>query len=1026
MNPSSATNASSAEVLLSRMERVRVLASQLVRQAADHDDLVQEVVARALANPTQLVGDPEPWIRRVLKNLAIDRQRSNARRRDHEGASQDVDAAAQSTADSVARAEKQRDLVNAVLKLKEPYRSVILKRFFDGLPPREISKVMGVPVATVKKQQERGMLMLRKELEDRYGDRGSWAVALLPLLPKSALKSLSPGGVAWLSARSLTMAGAGAAVCAVAWVAVLGPDRSGGGLDGGALAPPAELGADGSGTQIAEMIPVGDPASELVSIASPAQEDGPAPRIGRVFRGAFVNIDGDPVPGVTAQCRLGEVRSEAVHGERSVGSAAGVVEATLDAPPSAFMVARVEADGYAPAEFRFRPNGAGEAADVAALDVGVQTLYAEADLEVRVLNTEGEPLLGWTMSYFYYGGGSRLEIDKAASDTITGVARFEGIASASVEVGAEHPSGLSLHHPRRRLSADEPNRIDLVHVGPNPDRRLGLDLEFPPSAAMPDSEPVELQLVQRGEVIRRGEAATNASVAFDDLGPGAYEVRVEDPRFEPLAMAARVGESTKVRLRGSSAIDLEVKGRGGRIVNGFEVEQVSVDGRVALRLRSDVVGGTRFGDLVPSGPFSLVVTAPEGYRAAVVLDALRPRETRVVSVTLGEGVTDLKATVVRGSAKKPVAGAAVAFVRGALPRASKAEAAILKQLKFTASDSDVRLLGRGRTDESGSVTLPVPTAEAQGVVTAIALAGDHATGAVVGQEVQLNLAELGRLRVTLQGAPDGLPAGAALTVGESSSGSAQLGSFGPGRVLARGEDGLWFADDVPCGESVLRLVFSDFNHKGRGTTLGGISGPVGYPLGVVSVDASTQANLTVDVSDWMPGSVRLEVMEAGLPVRDAIVELEPSGSHVGLPDPTTPGAQVSRRLVQITDGRGQAHFPVVPKGSWRIRVRDANWLWTQELGLETIGPGAKIERALSLQLVEDSVAWLDQLTGAPSANHEVWLEPRSGVRVLRRTDDEGRLTLRLGAGTYRLFASQASKDPAATLEWGPAGGVLRY
>lgn len=160
-------------------------------------------------------------------------------------------------------------------------------------------------------------------------------------------------------------------------------------------------------------------------------------------------------------------------------------------------------------------------------------------------------------------------------------------------------------------------------------------------------------------------------------------------------------------------------------------------------------------------------------------------------------------------------------------------------------------------------------------------------------------------------------------------------------------------------------------------------------------------------------------------MRDAIVELEPWDSHDGLPQPVKSGITVSRRLLRLTDGVGRARFPVVPKGRWRVRVRDANWLWTTELGQLKVDAGARIQQSHSLELIDGSVTLLDPTSAAPMASQSVWVELRPGARAIWPTDSQGKLSLRLGSGTYRLFEAEDAQSPMATLEWGPAGGVLR-
>ncbi len=73
---------------------------------------------------------------------AVLRQRTAERRRDRRAARA---AHAESTSDAVVRAETGRRLVAAVLALEEPYRTAVLLRYQDDLPPREIAHPRGSP-----------------------------------------------------------------------------------------------------------------------------------------------------------------------------------------------------------------------------------------------------------------------------------------------------------------------------------------------------------------------------------------------------------------------------------------------------------------------------------------------------------------------------------------------------------------------------------------------------------------------------------------------------------------------------------------------------------------------------------------------------------------------------------------------------------------------------------------------------------------------------------------------------------------
>ncbi|MEM9383192.1 MAG: sigma-70 family RNA polymerase sigma factor, partial [Planctomycetota bacterium] len=196
-----------ARALLQRTARMRALARRLVTDAAAADDLVQTALTRALESGVVPAGDAGPWYAAVLRNAARDRSRRDGNRRAREQAAARPEALPE-TLDAVANAERQRDVAQAVLDLDEPYRTVVLLRFFEELPPRAIAKRTGRPVETVRKQTQRGLERLRRLLEARYGDRGAWAVALLPLAGSSAVR---------VSASAVTVASGGGSL---GWMAL--------------------------------------------------------------------------------------------------------------------------------------------------------------------------------------------------------------------------------------------------------------------------------------------------------------------------------------------------------------------------------------------------------------------------------------------------------------------------------------------------------------------------------------------------------------------------------------------------------------------------------------------------------------------------------------------------------------------------------------------------------------------------------------------------------------------------------------
>jgi RNA polymerase sigma factor (sigma-70 family) len=180
--------------LLAHDDFVRALARSLVADASAADDLAQETWLAALRRPPVAGTSPRSWLATVVRNVARRIERSRARRDARERLRT---AAVQlpSTREVVEREAARRSVVEAVLALAEPYRSTILLRYFEGLPPRELARRFGVPVATVRTRARRALEQLRVALDREHGgDRGAWCVALAPL----AVAKPASAGVAGL------------------------------------------------------------------------------------------------------------------------------------------------------------------------------------------------------------------------------------------------------------------------------------------------------------------------------------------------------------------------------------------------------------------------------------------------------------------------------------------------------------------------------------------------------------------------------------------------------------------------------------------------------------------------------------------------------------------------------------------------------------------------------------------------------------------------------------------------------------
>jgi RNA polymerase sigma factor (sigma-70 family) len=167
------------EALLEHSDWLAALARQLVRDGDAAEDLAQRTWLAALERPPFQIASARQWLASVMRNFARQERRAGARREGREAVAARPEALP-STLDVFERATLQRKVADAVLELDEPYRETILLRFFDGLPPREVARLQGVPVDTVRTRTARAIDKLRAKLDASFeGGRGAWSALVL-------------------------------------------------------------------------------------------------------------------------------------------------------------------------------------------------------------------------------------------------------------------------------------------------------------------------------------------------------------------------------------------------------------------------------------------------------------------------------------------------------------------------------------------------------------------------------------------------------------------------------------------------------------------------------------------------------------------------------------------------------------------------------------------------------------------------------------------------------------------------------
>ncbi len=525
----------SIEALLAEREWVRNLAASLVADPNRADDVAQDAWLAAVTRPPDDGSSPRGWLGAVVRNWAKRGYRGEGRRRLREMAVARPEAMP-SAAEMVARAEAHRHVVDAVIGLAEPYRSTVLARFFEDMPPREIARRMEVPVETVRTRLKRGLAQLRELLDAKYGgDRRSWGLALAPLAVKGGVlvKTTTKTGIA--VAAVLLLAGA-----AAFWTVVPEDDPV-----------------------VADAAPVAPPS---VASAAPAPPVAPPPAPAPEVPAGTASVRGEvwfasperPAPGVAVT--IGPSGSAKSVRTDEVG------RFRLDGLPAGFRGAvRFRHERLAEVARTVMPLREGEV-----LDVGILRLAAPASAEVLVLTFDGSPVegvdveavrspartfsdpvfdtLGWRdvpepHAHGVTDADGRVRFDRLEPDAWTFVAVKRGFlrgSSLSVPLAAGEVAGPV----RLRLGRGLPlagRVIDGAGRGV-----AGVTVWAQPKSGYGNPDVMT--------TLPRATSDADGAFAFDALTPGTHEMRVQIGAA-PLVTAATV------RVPASAPVEIRLAGR---------------------------------------------------------------------------------------------------------------------------------------------------------------------------------------------------------------------------------------------------------------------------------------------------------------------------------------------------------------------------------------------------------------------------------------------------------------------------------
>jgi RNA polymerase sigma-70 factor (ECF subfamily) len=1017
-----------AESLLEHREFVRRLARSLVRDEHAAQDLAQDAWLEALRRPPRSSSGLRAWLASVVRTRARNKARGEARRTSRElaAAREETDRSEHGLHERFAM---QHKVVEAVLALREPYKTVVLLHYYEGLSPSAIAARRGAPSGTVRAQLTRAHELLRERLDAEFGGaRAAWAAGLLALARRTGLAHT----LALLGALGVALG-----IPAILWVGRSSPKT----------APPLAASAARSLEASPPVEP--EPASAPASVASAravvpsetqrvsARPDAPAQARAEIH-GRFSLPDGKPANGVSVEVEGSPANDErvAAYGapkDWSVPPAAtgadGKVSMTLD-PPRAFQFfVRAKLEGFCTETWRWIEIEPG-----ASKDLGEVTMRRSGSVAGRIVDTKGRPVQqSWTVQAESLDRDPRSGREPVrawiSADRATGEFRLEGLAPGPNKLRI-NPFVHGIQEARVEIRVGELAHAEIVYDGPDLGSRITVSIVAEPIVAVLDSPP-EIVLQGPGAEERKAKLVPGSqNFVFEGIPPGDYTLVIDDPRFRPwTAKHVEPGHSVKADLQGSASLRLSVvDARTGETVPRYTATLRLDRTRMRPNTFTLVPNNTdppedgRFDGLLATSQ-TLIVGAP-GYADLVLpLGDLKPDELRAVEASLSNGAS-ISGRVVQGPAKKTLSGVEV-YIVPAVPRDGSFR--MVAPRKYAPPKST-------RTDESGRfefTMLPAGTfdvvaecrpgivAEADGV----ALGASDRKG-----DIELTLPALGHLRGRVLGPGgasfEGLSVYARPAKESTEQGIRDLPThryWTPPQDLWTpiAADGSYVIDALEAGATQVTL---EFPMVVRPTMIDGVSHETGawMELGTLDVrpDADTQRDF--DLRSAFPGTARFTAtLAGGAAAIGAVVEVQNDNE-------IRPIAAAA-----MLDDHGQARIGPLPPGSYKLLLRgvDTEWFYFAPTALE-IRPAGESHSSVEVPLASGDLIVVNADSGDPLASSQLQIRldgnPRSPA-VAIHTDAAGRAKVRLPPGRYRLGHGsdvEDGNDPGAiAFDWSDHGAM---
>lgn len=780
----------------------------------------------------------------------------------------------------------------------------------------------------------------------------------------------------------------------------------------------------------------------LASFASaqdpPTARPAPARLVGRFLlegdrpaKGLVIELTGyttRPRPGAPSE----PWRSPAVRTDDD-----GRFELEVDAPPYTQFTLNVKTPGHVGATWRWNSMRPGET-----VDLGEFVLARGGAVAGVLVDSQRRPLRdAWTIYVDrvrqMYGSRGEPTRGQGAYDPASGRFFVEDLPPGPVRVQAYSRMGGWVEGPALDVVADEVIETELVFDGPDNTRRITLQVTTQPFYALAnDIEGVALRGADKEPVRGRRDPRMPNSFTFDELDPGEYTLEIRDPRFRPwVRERVEPGSPVDARLVGASAIVLDVRDAKTKepvtrygLRTRFETSNLRGSTIDLFPPRTEAPEGGRLEGLVPLAQTLLV--AAEGYAPASARIEDLPSSTtidpatnepvaRVVVVELDRGAT-IEGLLVEHDGATPASFVHVElFSRedaSAMAWSPWSDALVRKTLSDAGGRFRFEALGPGGYRvravrgllESARKDVDVPeTREADSLPVTAAFPARASLRAriLAGDEIDLS----GSL-VFFAPIDDGHEL--------RNRWNALLSSNELPAEFQLAGDGSFAFENVRAGTHQFELLLPQMIDPTNGLVL---QRPR-MQLGTLELPAGAELAHEFDLRDKGPGAVAFVL----------IVEGDAAG---GLDLALTQRAQGLPAAVVRTRADGLVETGPMLAGEYGLSITSARskWTWTAPEPV-VVASGKLTAPTIELSVVAAPIELVHAEDGTPIAARRIHLlqaePPASQPSARARTDANGRATLKLVTGRYRLVCEpetpRPGQDPEARfapvdVEWTRSG-----